>query len=74
MRRYEAVEWMRRTLGVVNARDLPAQPSEEEFRLALRSGSILCHVINKVESGAVPKVIFVTIFCRGNLVVVELTT
>nr|GEW72408.1 kinesin-like protein KIN-14I isoform X1 [Tanacetum cinerariifolium] len=57
MRRYEAVEWMRKTLGVVNARDLPAQPSEEEFRLALRSGSILCHVINKVESGAVPKVV-----------------
>ncbi|PWA89584.1 kinesin 4 [Artemisia annua] len=57
MRRYEAVEWMRRTLGVVNARELPAQPSEEEFRVALRSGSILCHVINKVESGAVPKVV-----------------
>lgn len=44
-------------IGVVGARELPAQPSEEEFRLALRSGLLLCLVINKVDPGAVPKVI-----------------
>lgn len=43
-------------VGVVAARDLPAEPSEEEFRLGLRSGIILCNVINKVQPGAVPKV------------------
>jgi kinesin family member C2/C3 len=44
-------------VGVVAAKDLPAEPSEEEFRLGLRSGIILCNVINKFQSGAVPKVI-----------------
>ncbi|KAI3741769.1 hypothetical protein L1987_59446 [Smallanthus sonchifolius] len=44
-------------VGVVGAKDLPAQPSEEEFRVALRSGLILCYVINKVEPGAVTKVV-----------------
>lgn len=43
-------------VGVVVAKDLPAEPSEEEFRLGLRSGIILCNVINKVQPGAVPKV------------------
>ncbi|KAL8207931.1 hypothetical protein R6Q57_007343 [Mikania cordata] len=56
-RRYEATAWMRNMIGVVGARDLPAHPSEEEFRLALRSGLILCHVINKVNPGSVPKVV-----------------
>ncbi|KAJ0736773.1 putative minus-end-directed kinesin ATPase [Helianthus annuus] len=56
-RRYEATSWMRTMIGVVEARDLPAQPSEEEFRVALKSGLILCHVINKVDPGSVPKVV-----------------
>ncbi|KAJ0779142.1 putative minus-end-directed kinesin ATPase [Helianthus annuus] len=56
-RRYEATAWMRTMIGVVEARDLPAQPSEEEFRVALKSGLILCHVINKVDPGSVPKVV-----------------
>ncbi|KAL4572145.1 hypothetical protein LXL04_018914 [Taraxacum kok-saghyz] len=56
-RRYEAAAWLRKLVGVVGARELPAQPSEEEFRLALRSGLILCLVINKVDPGAVPKVV-----------------
>lgn len=56
-------------VGVVGAKDLPAEPSEEEFRLGLRSGIILCNVLNKVHSGAVPKVslflilIFISILC-----------
>jgi kinesin family protein C2/C3 len=43
-------------VGVVAAKDLPAEPSEEEFRLGLRSGIILCNVLNKVQPGAVSKV------------------
>jgi len=49
-------------VGVVAAKDLPAEPSEQEFRLGLRSGIILCNVLNKVQPGAVPKVSMVLIF------------
>ncbi|GKV22121.1 hypothetical protein SLEP1_g32013 [Rubroshorea leprosula] len=56
-RRYEAAGWLRKTVGVVAAKDLPAEPSEEEFRLGLRSGIILCNVLNKIQPGAVPKVV-----------------
>lgn len=55
-RRNEAAGWLRKMVGVVAAKDLPAEPSEEEFRLGLRSGIILCNVLNKVHPGAVPKV------------------
>jgi Calponin homology (CH) domain len=41
---------------VVGAKDLPEEPSEEEFRLGLRNGLILCNALNKVHPGAVPKV------------------
>ncbi|XWS57460.1 hypothetical protein CRYUN_Cryun09bG0175800 [Craigia yunnanensis] len=57
LRRYEAAGWLRKTIGVVGDKDLPAEPSEEEFRLGLRSGIILCNVLNKVQPGAVPKVV-----------------
>ncbi|GMP40053.1 hypothetical protein CsSME_00010647 [Camellia sinensis var. sinensis] len=57
VRRYEAAGWLRKMVGVVGGKDLPAQPSEEEFRLGLRSGIILCNVLNKVQPGAVPKVV-----------------
>lgn len=52
-------------IGVVAAKDLPAEPSEEEFRLGLRSGIILCNVLNKVQTGAVPKVsqILIWVYC-----------
>ncbi|XP_060219302.1 kinesin-like protein KIN-14I [Lycium barbarum] len=56
-RRYEAAGWLRKTIGVVAAKDLPAQPSEEDFRLGLRSGIVLCNVLNKVQPGAVQKVV-----------------
>lgn len=48
-------------VGVVAAKDLPAEPSEEEFRLGLRSGIILCNVLNKVQPGAVPKVNIISV-------------
>lgn len=53
-----AAGWLRKTIGVVAAKDLPAEPSEEDFRLGLRSGIVLCNVLNKVHPGAVPKVGF----------------
>ncbi|KAK7277786.1 hypothetical protein RJT34_22803 [Clitoria ternatea] len=56
-RRYEAAGWLRKMVGVVAAKDLPAEPSEEEFRLGLRSGIILCNVLNKVQPGAIAKVV-----------------
>ncbi|KMT14281.1 hypothetical protein BVRB_4g076360 [Beta vulgaris subsp. vulgaris] len=56
-RRYEAARWLRKIVGVVCSKDLPAEPSEEDFRLGLRSGIVLCNALNKVQPGAVPKVI-----------------
>ncbi|KAL4324849.1 hypothetical protein GQ457_11G002420 [Hibiscus cannabinus] len=56
-RRYEAAGWLRKMVGIVAAKDLPAEPSEEEFRLGLRSGIVLCNALNKVQPGAVPKVV-----------------
>ncbi|KAI5446132.1 hypothetical protein KIW84_014112 [Lathyrus oleraceus] len=49
LRRYEAAGWLRKMVGIVATKDLPAEPSEEEFRLGLRSGIILCNVISKVQ-------------------------
>ncbi|KAK6780821.1 hypothetical protein RDI58_023005 [Solanum bulbocastanum] len=56
-RRYDAAAWIRKIVGIVGAKCLPAEPSEEEFRLGLRSGMILCNVLNKIQPGAVPKVV-----------------
>ncbi|KAL5996297.1 hypothetical protein ACLOJK_026373 [Asimina triloba] len=56
-RRYEAAGWLRKMIGFVGAKDLPSEPSEEEFRLGLRNGIILCNVLNKVHPGGVPKVV-----------------
>ncbi|KAL0665568.1 hypothetical protein Bca4012_028272 [Brassica carinata] len=56
-RRYEAANWLRKMVGVVGAKDLPAEPTEEGFRLGLRSGIILCKVLNKVHPGSVSKVV-----------------
>ncbi|KAK7337711.1 hypothetical protein VNO77_18297 [Canavalia gladiata] len=57
LRRYEAAGWLRKTVGVVGGKDLPAEPSEEHFRMGLRSGIILCNVLNKIQPQAVPKVV-----------------
>lgn len=56
LRRYEAAGWLRKMIEVLGGKDFPSEPSEEEFLLRLRSGIILCNVINKVQPGAVPKV------------------
>ncbi|XP_075524096.1 kinesin-like protein KIN-14I [Primulina tabacum] len=57
IRRYEAAAWLRKVVGVVGAKDLPSEPSEEEFRLGLRSGILLCTALNKIQPGAVQKVV-----------------
>ncbi|CAJ1868747.1 unnamed protein product [Sphenostylis stenocarpa] len=57
LRRYEAAGWLRKTVGVVKGKDLPAEPSEEDFRIGLRSGIILCSVLNKIQPGSVPNVV-----------------
>ncbi|KAL0922653.1 hypothetical protein M5K25_006655 [Dendrobium thyrsiflorum] len=55
-RRFEAVEWLRKMdRGAV---EIPlGEPSEEEFCLELRNGLILCNILNKVNPGAIPKVV-----------------
>ncbi|VFQ73881.1 unnamed protein product [Cuscuta campestris] len=55
MRRYEAATWLRNMAS--GAKELPGEPSEEELRLGLRSGIILCNVLNKIQPGTVPKVV-----------------
>ncbi|KAE8803193.1 kinesin-4-like [Hordeum vulgare] len=57
VRRNEAANWLRRTVGVVCAKDLAEEPSEEEFRVGLRNGIILCNAVNKIQPGTVPKVV-----------------
>ncbi|KAJ7963561.1 Kinesin-like protein [Quillaja saponaria] len=55
-RRYQAAEWLRQMDHGASAA-LPKEPSQEEFCLALRNGLILCNVLNKVNPGAVLKVV-----------------
>ncbi|KAF2533028.1 hypothetical protein F2Q70_00032300 [Brassica cretica] len=57
LRRYEAAGWLREMIGVSGGRDFPAEPSEEDFRLGLRSGIVLCNVLNKASPGSVSKVV-----------------
>ncbi|KAL6275368.1 hypothetical protein ACE6H2_018969 [Prunus campanulata] len=55
-RRSQAAEWLRK-MDYGASETLSKEPSEEEFRLALRNGLILCNVLNKVNPGAVLKVV-----------------
>ncbi|KAK2979716.1 hypothetical protein RJ640_004905 [Escallonia rubra] len=59
-RRYKATEWLR-NMDHGASEVLTKNPSEEEFRLALRNGLILCNVLNKVNPGAVHKVVEIPI-------------
>jgi kinesin family member C2/C3 len=51
---------LRRYVGVVCAKDLAEEPSEDEFLVGLRNGIILCTALNKIQPGAVPKVAFLS--------------
>ncbi|CAJ2633668.1 unnamed protein product [Trifolium pratense] len=55
-RRNEAAEWLRE-MDEVAYSSLSKQPSEEQFCLALRNGLILCNVLNKINPGAILKVV-----------------
>ncbi|KAK8963316.1 Kinesin-4 [Platanthera guangdongensis] len=54
MGRFQAAAWLEMMAGPLG---LPAQPTEQEFVSCLKSGLVLCNAINKIQSGAVPKVI-----------------
>lgn len=62
LKRYEAAGWLRKMVGVVLGKDLPAEPSEEDFRIGLRSGIILCTVLNKIQPASVPKVCLISLY------------
>jgi len=53
LRRNEAAAWLQKTVG---GKDMPGEPTEEHFRIALRSGIVLCNALNNIQPGAVPKV------------------
>ncbi|KAF5728491.1 Kinesin-like protein 1 isoform 2 [Tripterygium wilfordii] len=55
-RRYQAAQWLRQ-MDHVASESLSKEPSEEDFCLSLRNGLILCNVLNKVNPGAVRKVV-----------------
>ncbi|XP_011095593.1 kinesin-like protein KIN-14F isoform X2 [Sesamum indicum] len=56
LRRYQAAQWLRQ-MDQGASEVLPEEPTEGEFCLALRNGLILCNVLNKVNPGAVHKVV-----------------
>ncbi|PHT80601.1 Kinesin-4 [Capsicum annuum] len=54
LRRYQATHWLEFLVGPLG---ISSQPSEREFVSCLRSGFVLCNLINKVQPGSVPKVV-----------------
>ncbi|XP_042408156.1 kinesin-like protein KIN-14A isoform X2 [Zingiber officinale] len=54
LRRYEAASWLESIVGPLR---LPPLPTEKEFHACLRSGIVLCNAINKIQPGAIPKVV-----------------
>ncbi|XP_028552318.1 kinesin-like protein KIN-14A [Dendrobium catenatum] len=54
-RRFQAATWLEKMVGPLG---LPSQqPSEQEFVSCLKNGLVLCNAINKIQPGAVPKVV-----------------
>ncbi|CAO2204992.1 unnamed protein product [Urochloa humidicola] len=53
-RRHHAASWLQTMVGSFG---LSPCPSEQEFVASLRNGIVLCKAINKLQPGAVPKVI-----------------
>ncbi|XP_047260701.1 kinesin-like protein KIN-14L, partial [Capsicum annuum] len=54
LRRYQETHWLECFVGPLG---ISSQPSEREFVSCLRSGFVLCNLINKVQPGSVPKVV-----------------
>lgn len=42
----------------MGASELPETPSEEEFKLFLKNGIVLCNMLNKIHPGAISQVIY----------------
>lgn len=59
-RRHQANLWLQEMVGDLG---LSYDSTEEDLRLCLRNGLILCKLINKVQPGAVPKVRTPTYMC-----------
>lgn len=53
-RRFQATAWLESLVGPLG---ISSQPSEREFISCLRNGLILCNAINKIQPGAVLKVL-----------------
>ncbi|KAJ4706370.1 Kinesin-like protein [Melia azedarach] len=53
-RRLQAARWLESLVGPLG---ISSQPSERDFISCLRNGLILCNAINKINPGAVPKVV-----------------
>ncbi|XP_057982070.1 kinesin-like protein KIN-14L [Malania oleifera] len=53
-RRYQAAAWLESLVGPLG---LPTRPSERGFISCLRNGLVLCNAVNKIQPGAVPKVV-----------------
>uniref|UniRef100_A0A0E0BZV2 Kinesin-like protein n=1 Tax=Oryza meridionalis TaxID=40149 RepID=A0A0E0BZV2_9ORYZ len=54
LRRHQAATWLESVIGPFG---LSRCPSEQEFVAAVRNGIVLCKAINKIQPGAVPKVV-----------------
>ncbi|MCO5594619.1 hypothetical protein L7F22_048652 [Adiantum nelumboides] len=54
VRRFQAASWLQKMVGPL---DMSPQPTEEEFRLCLRNGIVLCNVMNRIHPGAVSKIV-----------------
>lgn len=54
-RRSDVVAWLN---NMFDALDLPDEPSEEDLRALLSDGSILCKLMNKLNPGSIPKIIY----------------
>ncbi|KAG0453490.1 hypothetical protein HPP92_024794 [Vanilla planifolia] len=53
-RRFQAALWLEKMSGPLG---LPSEPTEQQFVSCLRNGLVLCNAINKIQPGAVPKVV-----------------
>ncbi|XP_076908617.1 kinesin-like protein KIN-14L [Bidens hawaiensis] len=63
-RRFQAAEWLELVVGPLG---IPKQPSEQQFISCLRNGLVLCHAINQIEPGSVPKVVEISRFPSQSL-------
>ncbi|MCO5552232.1 hypothetical protein L7F22_005744 [Adiantum nelumboides] len=54
VRRFQAASWLQKMVGPL---DISPEPTEEEFRLCLRNGIVLCNVMNRIHPGAVSKIV-----------------